>query len=58
VPSEIRNDHPEIKWRRIIGLRNILIHAYYSLTPKIIWDIVENELPVLEKQIRQMLVHK
>jgi uncharacterized protein with HEPN domain len=58
IPNEIRNKHPEIKWRGIIGLRNILIHEYYSLTLKIIWDILNNELPVLYEQIRELLVKK
>lgn len=58
VPKDTRNQHQEIKWRRIIGLRNILIHEYYSLTLKIIWDIVQNELHVLHEQIRQILVKK
>lgn len=58
VPDEIRNEHPEIKWRGIIGLRNVLIHMYYSLTLKIIWDIVKNELPILDEQITQLLAKK
>jgi len=58
IPHEIRDDHPEIKWRGIIGLRNILVHVYYSLTLKIVWDIVKNELPTLHEQIKQVLVKK
>ena len=58
IPNEIRDEHPEIRWRGIIGLRNILIHVYYSLTLKIIWDIINNELPILDEQIRKMLVKK
>lgn len=55
IPEQIKDNHSEIEWRGIIGLRNILIHDYYSLTLKIIWDIVQNELPELKKQIRQIL---
>ncbi len=58
IPNIIRVEHPEIKWRRIIGLRNILIHVYYSLTLKIIWDIVKKELPILHEQIKQLLLKK
>ena len=58
IPHEIRDEHPEIKWRGIICLRSILIHVYYSLTLKIIWDIIQNELPVLYEQIKQVLVKK
>jgi len=58
IPVEIRTNHSEINWRAIIGLRNILIHTYYSLTLKIIWDIVNNELPILHEQIKQLLLKK
>ena len=56
ISNQIRDAHPEISWREIIGFRNILIHTYYSLTLKIIWDIIQNELPVLNEQIKQVLV--
>lgn len=36
ISNEIRDKHPEIKWRGIIGLRNVLVHEYHSLTLKII----------------------
>jgi len=56
IPEQIKDNYPEIEWRGIIGLRNILIHEYYSLTLKIIWDIIQNELPVLHERIRQILM--
>jgi len=58
IPEEIKDAHPEIRWRGIIGLRNILIHEYYSLTLKILWDIVQNELPELDEQIRELLANQ
>ncbi len=58
IPEQIKIKHPEIEWRGIIGLRNILIHEYYSLTLKIIWDIIQNELPILREQIKQVLLKK
>jgi len=55
IPNEIKDNNQEINWRGIIGLRNILIHDYYGLTLKIIWDIIQNELPLLRKQIKGIL---
>jgi len=39
----------------VIALRNILIHQYFAVDVEIIWDIVQNKLPDLERDIRQML---
>jgi uncharacterized protein with HEPN domain len=52
IPKEIRSRYSDIKWQRIISLRNVLIHEYFGITLKVIWDIVKNKLPLLEKQIQ------
>ncbi len=53
IPEEARARAPDIPWRRIVGVRNILIHGYLGIDNDIVWDIVKNELgnllPELEK---------
>src|SRR3989344_1350042 len=51
VPVEVRNKFPEIDWKKIAGLRDILIHAYSGINEQILWDIVENKIPTLKKQV-------
>jgi uncharacterized protein with HEPN domain len=55
VPRKIRSKYPEVEWKRIAGLRDILIHEYFGIDIDIIWDIVQNKLPELKKQINQIL---
>jgi uncharacterized protein with HEPN domain len=55
VPEAIRFQHPEVDWKRISGLRDILIHQYFGVDAQIIWDIIQNKLPTLEQQIRNMV---
>jgi uncharacterized protein with HEPN domain len=55
VPEDVRSRHTQIDWRRVTDLRNILIHQYFAVDVEIIWDIVQNKLPDLERQVRQML---
>jgi uncharacterized protein with HEPN domain len=40
ITPEIREKYTQIEWRKIAGLRDILVHAYFSLADEIIWDII------------------
>ena len=55
VPESIRSQHPEVDWKKIVALRNILIHQYFGVDAELIGDIVQNKLAALEEQIRAML---
>jgi len=47
--------HPEVDWRNISGFRNVAVHEYLSIDVERIWDIVEQDLPVLQEQIEVIL---
>lgn len=55
IPKNILEQYPVVEWKKIIGLRNILIHDYYKTDPQIIWDIIHNDLPILEEKVKQVL---
>lgn len=55
VPSEVRIQHPQVPWQRIAGLRDILIHHYFEIDIDIVWDIVQNKLPELKRQLQMIL---
>jgi len=55
LPDEIKEKHPEIEWRDIAGLRDILSHKYFEVNLKILWDVIENKLPELKEEISGMI---
>lgn len=49
------DEHPDVPWSKIVGMRNILIHAYFKIDSEIVWSAVQDSLPMLEQQIRTWL---
>lgn len=50
IPKEIKDAHKEIEWKKIIGLRNRVIHDYFGVDLEIIWYIIVNELDGLKEK--------
>ena len=51
VPQEVRNTYEDIPWKKIAGLRDILIHEYFGININIIWDVIENKLQTLKSAV-------
>ena len=43
--------------KKIIGLRNIISHAYDSIDPELIWGIIQKDIPLLEKEVKSLREH-
>ncbi len=55
VSEEVRRRHPDVPWREIVDMRNLLAHGYRYVDPAIVWQVVVRDLPPLEEQLRQIL---
>jgi uncharacterized protein with HEPN domain len=47
--------HPEIPWRKITGLRHVIVHRYFGIDLAIVWRLVTEDLPALEASVRAIL---
>lgn len=55
VPLVIQSAHPHIPWRRIIGLRNVLIHEYFGVDVNAVWQTIHMDLPALKQQLLSLI---
>jgi uncharacterized protein with HEPN domain len=55
ISDDFQEQHPDIPWPKIIGMRNILVHDYFRIDINAVWAVVENDIPQLEQQIELFL---
>lgn len=55
ISKKLRENHSEIPWRKMAGLRDVLIHDYLGVDLYIVWNVIENELPNLKSKIKSLL---
>lgn len=55
IPEDVRQQHTQIEWRKMAGLRDIVIHRYFGINNELIWDVITNKLEPLLRQVEQIL---
>jgi uncharacterized protein with HEPN domain len=54
ISDDTRALEPAIPWRKVAGMRDKLIHEYFGVELGLVWDVVEEELPVLRPQLERL----
>ncbi|MEA1999467.1 MAG: DUF86 domain-containing protein [Euryarchaeota archaeon] len=55
LPEEFKEKYPVVEWKKIAGMRDKLIHHYFGINWDIVWDVIKNKLPDMEKEIRILI---
>jgi uncharacterized protein with HEPN domain len=55
LSEDLRSQHAEVPWRRVAGLRDVLIHDYMGVDLAAVWVITQENLPALKRQVQSIL---
>jgi len=55
VSASFQEQHPEVPWSHIRGMRHILVHDYFRIDPDIVWAAVDKDLPDLKRSLSAIL---
>lgn len=55
IPDDVEEKHPEIPWPLMRAMRNRLVHVYFEVDERMLWDTVKNDLPPLVKALKSLL---
>lgn len=55
IPQNLKRRYPDIPWRKITAMRNIVIHEYFGIDTEVIWKTAREDLPILRVEIARML---
>lgn len=55
LSAPLKEEHPDIEWREIAGMRDKVIHRYFEINWQIVWNVITDDLPTLEPKIAALL---
>ena len=56
IPTEFRDEYPDVSWREMAGMRDVLIHDYLGIDYNIVWDVLVNHIPQLYDHIQEIIL--
>ena len=55
LSAELRERHPQVPWKNMAALRDVLIHNYLGVDLQIVWEVVATRLPGVDQQVSEIL---
>jgi uncharacterized protein with HEPN domain len=55
VPDNLKEKYPDIPWKRMAGMRDRLIHAYFGVDYRLVWEAIKIDIPELKPRLQEVL---
>jgi uncharacterized protein with HEPN domain len=55
ISEDLKQKYPDVLWNQIKAFRNKIVHEYFGIDYRIVWDVIKNELPILQKQMEGIM---
>ena len=55
LPDSLKEEHPEVPWRKMTGTRDKVIHGYFGVDLEVIWRTITRNIPILKPLIKDIL---
>jgi uncharacterized protein with HEPN domain len=55
LPMQLRDENPEIPWKQIAGMRDVIIHEYFEVSLETVWRTLKNDLPDIKSKLERMM---
>ena len=54
LSNDLKDNNPHIDWSKIYSFRNIIAHHYFGINVDIVWQIIQNDMPIFKEQISSL----
>jgi uncharacterized protein with HEPN domain len=48
IYEDVRKNYPDVEWKEIMAMRNLLVHEYWGVNERVVWDCIKNDVPELQ----------
>ena len=55
IPVEVKEAYPDVEWKAMARMRDRLIHHYFGVDYGLVWDTIQENIPLLKKQVTQII---
>lgn len=55
LPDDLRQRYPDVPWRKMAGLRDVIAHGYFGIDVQLVWDIIQKDVPTVRLKVASII---